>query len=251
MRSCESYLTASAGYLAYCILKGLPRLGYTAHEPHSVLPLGMSIFTRYSASVPAPLKGYVMGTSAVFWAPIMRNMCWWLGIRAVSRDVIKRTLARGTSCAICPGGVQECLYMQEGFEVVFLQKRTGFIRIALEQGVPVVPVFAFGQTPHYTYHRPFIDWPHNVVPTPAHPVSRVARRIGWLPMIAWGWMGTAMPRRVPMYIVVGKPIQMPRVEDPSPELVQKYLALFISEVERLFDSHKTRAGYPEERLLVY
>lgn len=37
----------------------------TGYEPHSVLPLGISIFTRYAPDTPPALKGYVMGTSTV------------------------------------------------------------------------------------------------------------------------------------------------------------------------------------------
>jgi hypothetical protein len=54
-----------------------------------------------------------------------------------------------------------------------------------------------------------------------------------------------------MCIVVGKPIPAPRMENPSPELVQDYLDKFISAVEKLFDAYKAEAGHPEERLLVY
>lgn len=32
-------------------------------------------------------------------------------------------------------------------------------RLAIEAGAPIVPVFAFGQTPHLRFWRPFIDWP--------------------------------------------------------------------------------------------
>lgn len=36
--------------------------------------------------------------------------------------------------------------MQPGRETVFLRKRKGFIRIAMQAGAPVVPCFAFGQS---------------------------------------------------------------------------------------------------------
>lgn len=45
-------------------------------------------------------------------------------------------------------------------------------RLALETGSPLVPVFAFGQTPHYSYARPLIDFPRKVVPTGGNPMSR-------------------------------------------------------------------------------
>lgn len=30
----------------------------------------------------------------------------------------------------------------------------------MQTGAAIVPVFAFGQTAHYTFWRPFIDWPN-------------------------------------------------------------------------------------------
>ncbi|GAB4815443.1 hypothetical protein N2152v2_002489 [Parachlorella kessleri] len=228
VKSARSYFPITVVYEDKDAFK--PSTAYLiGYEPHSVLPLGMNIFTKYAADTPSPLRGYVMGTSTV----------------------VKKLLAEGTTCALCPGGVQECLYMQEGLEVAFLRKRTGFVKIALELGVPLVPAFSFGQTPHYTYARPLIDWPSKVLPTSAHPMSRLARRIGYLPMLAWGWMGTALPRPVPMYIVVGKPIEVPRVYSPSLEQVHNYLDKFISALQHLFETHKAQADYPQERLVVY
>lgn len=44
--------------------------------------------------------------------------------------------------------------MAPGREVAFLRKRTGFVRLALQQGVPLVPAFAFGQTDMYRWIKP-------------------------------------------------------------------------------------------------
>jgi len=44
--------------------------------------------------------------------------------------------------------------MQPGCETVFLQKRKGFIRLAMQTGSAVVPCFAFGQTDTYKWYRP-------------------------------------------------------------------------------------------------
>lgn len=53
-----------------------------------------------------------------------------------------------------------------------------------------------------------------------------------------------------MYVVVGKPISVPKVDSPAEELVQEYLGRFISELQRLFEEHKAAAGHPKEELLV-
>lgn len=154
--------------------------------------------------------------SSIFLAPVIRHLVYWLGSRPASREVcegsrgsaacrqggtaaldgrrrrsltpqgrylhlppqeLRRSLAAGTSVAVCPGGVQECLYMssEANREVAFLRSRTGFVRLALEAGTPLVPCFAFGQTPHYSCFRPLIDGPMSGL-VPAGAMSRCEGR---------------------------------------------------------------------------
>ena len=50
---------------------------------------------------------------------------------------MRAMLGRGPRARVCPGGVRECLYMEHGREAVYLSNRTGFVRIALQYGVPL------------------------------------------------------------------------------------------------------------------
>ncbi len=124
------------------------------------------MFTRYAqAPVPPSLaNSHIAVTGTVFLAPYMRNFLWWLGCRSASREVrhaqhqilpnlpsalslqmqcpshsllllivlqvLQSSLDSGTTVVLCPGGVQECFYMdpQPDKEVAFLKQRTGFIR---------------------------------------------------------------------------------------------------------------------------
>lgn len=88
-----------------------------------------------------------------FSAPIVRHLWWWLGVRPVSRKIITSILSSGKSCALIPGGVREIQYLEKGKEVVYLTKRHGFVRLAIQQGAPIIPVFAFGQTATYNYWK--------------------------------------------------------------------------------------------------
>lgn len=47
--------------------------------------------------------------------------------------------------------------MERFSETVFLRKRHGFVRMALKHGAPLVPVFAFGQSETFRWHRPKPD----------------------------------------------------------------------------------------------
>lgn len=122
-------------------------------------------------------------------------------------------------------------------------------RLALENGAPLVPVFAFGQTETYSYVRPFIDWESRVIPKSKY--FSFVRRIGYVPMMIFGSLGTAMPKRVPIHIVVGKPIEVPKTDAPSKELQQEYLNKFIAEMESMFNRYKDQFGYKELKLEVH
>ena len=72
-----------------------------------------------------------------FYCPVVRHLWWWLGGRPASASIMRAMLGRGHSALVCPGGVRECLYMEHGREAVYLSNRTGFVRIALQYGVPL------------------------------------------------------------------------------------------------------------------
>lgn len=107
--------------------KGPVIIGY---EPHSVMPQAISMFAEYPhPAVVGPLrKARVLASSTGFWTPGMRHLWWWLGTRPVSKPSFLSQLRKQRSVALCPGGVQECLYMAHGKEVVYLRKRFGFVK---------------------------------------------------------------------------------------------------------------------------
>lgn len=46
-----------------------------------------------------------------------------------------------------------------------------------------------------------------------------------------------------MLVVFGKPIELPKLEHPSKEEIQKYLQLYVSAMQALCQKHKDSAGY--------
>lgn len=56
--------------------------------------------------------------------------------------------------------------------------------------------------------------------------------------------------RVQLHMVIGKPITLPRKENPSDADIQHYLEVFIAAIQRIHDSHKEEAGYPQSQLVV-
>jgi len=210
-----------------------------AAEPHSVLPIGIVVLTPQSGVLPIN-NLRALASTAVFWTPIIRHVWSWLGVAPITRKYFTELLQKGVSCIVVPGGVQECLYMENGREVVFLKNRFGFIRVAMEAGSPIVPTFCFGQSKSYKWWKPTGSW-----------YRQLSRAIGFTPLVFWGRFGGPIPFRTPMYYVIGKPIEVSKNTSPSREEVAAVLGQFIAAVEALFEKHKGAAGFQDTSLHIY
>ena len=146
-------------------------------EPHSVLPLGLLAIAKFTNSLPLP-NARALASSVVFLVPIVRHVVTWLGLAPANRASFRRLLAGGGTVLLVPGGVQECLVLQHGEEVVFLKQRLGFVKLAMEEGAALVPCFCFGQTGAYRWWKP------------SGPLyERFSRAVGFAPILFWGRYG--------------------------------------------------------------
>ncbi|KAF6250375.1 hypothetical protein COO60DRAFT_1465599 [Scenedesmus sp. NREL 46B-D3] len=134
----------------------------------------------------------------------------------------------GVSVGLMVGGIAEMFMIRRDHERIKVRDRKGFVRVAVERGVPILPVYMFGanQPPHARQrgHDPRRVGPARAAP-PAH-----------LP-----------GDRAPMD--VGPPM---RKEHPDfAARVDEVHAAFISEIQRVYYMHRAKYGHGfEERPLV-
>ena len=56
--------------------------------------------------------------------------------------------------------------------------------------------------------------------------------------------------RVKLYMVIGKAVKLPHIQNPAPEDIHKYLQLFIDGMQEIYQKHQAAAGYPHSKLVV-
>ena len=118
------------------------------------------------------------------------------------------------------GGVFEALNHGHKDIQLCLERRKGFIKLALRFGRPLVPVFGFGENFLFdtvpnekgTWLRTFQDWcESHFAFAPAFFLGRGVFQYNW------GFL----PRRVPITLVVGKPLEVEQTDEPSRELIEE------------------------------
>ena len=200
-----------------------------AIEPHDILPLSIFAYNDCLGG----LNGHnCVGcvTSVCFYVPIMKHIYSWVNARSADKKNMVSMIKSGLSPVLCPGGVQEVSLMKSENEcVLYLNSRFGFIKLALQQGVPVIPCFCFGLRKTFRYWIPKGSF-----------FTRIGRFVGVLPMIFFGvWNIPFSPGKPVDYTnLVGTPIVLPKIENPSDEDIRKYHALFIKEISSLYEDNK-------------
>ena len=224
-------------------------------EPHGALPLSVISFADYflydedgierrGLGGAASRASRALASGAIFYVPLVRHLWTWLGLEPISRGRMVRMLRDGSTCVIVPGGVAECMAMEPGVETVYLRRRYGFVKIAMQTGATLVPAYTFGQTRTYKYWRlgpPFV---------PRFVADWLSRTLAFAPMIFWGKWFTPIPFATPLHTVIGEAIETQQTDEPSREEVQAKLDEFIEAMRSLYERHKAAHGYADVELVI-
>ena len=87
---------------------------------------------------------YAMAHDAALGIPLLRTFLVKVGGLRASRENAEKVLRLGAPLLIYPGGELDCLKSFWRRHTIDFHGRTGFVRLALEHGVPIVPVVDVG-----------------------------------------------------------------------------------------------------------
>lgn len=215
-------------------------------HPHGIFPYGgLSLYAGASPLLKRfpGLRVHPCGATVCFKVPFIREYLLWTGHLDASRSVMANHMSKGRTLAIIPGGEAEALRTRNGREAVVLEGRKGFVALALQYGVSLVPTYTFGNVDTFRMSKRalfrFRNW--------------LQRRFKVSIPIFWGVGGSPLPFRNPISLAVGKPIPVPPNPSrakPSEALVDEYHAKYVAALQALFEQHKAEAGYAERTLEV-
>lgn len=209
-----------------------------AFAPHGLYPFGPAcaavsgfteIFHHFRCAV----------ASSALTVPGLRHLMGWIGCLPVTPAAISAALKAGDSVGIVPGGIAEMMKTSMTMEHLVLEPRKGFVALAIEHGVPLVPVYVFGQSTLWTHLQP-----------PAW-VENISRNVGVSFILPWGRFFLA-PRKQQLLYAIGAPIATGTPDGRAPDRahVDAVHRAFIEAIRRLYDANKAAYGWADRELLI-
>lgn len=178
---------------------------------------------------------------AVGWYPVYCE----LGAKSIvdaSAVSMRNVLAKGKSALVAPGGFSEAVYVgaSKDFDHVYLAGRVGFLKLAIERGIDVAPVYGFGVSSAYSGLEMFEKSRHR-----RSVMSQDRGLPGVLPV---GRLGTAIPYDESYVTVLLDPFPTSKYSvDQLEQCSQDYAAY----LQRCFDAYRgCKASEAHRELLI-
>ncbi|NXS74413.1 DGAT2 acyltransferase, partial [Pandion haliaetus] len=248
-------------------------------HPHGILCVGafcnfVTGSTGFGEMFPG-IQPFLTTLAGNFRLPVFREYLMSGGLCPVTRRAIGYLLSKngtGNAVAIVIGGAAESLSCRPGVTTLILKNRKGFVRMALQHGwvtgtaaaagvwgVPaphhcppcplhrayLVPSFSFGENDLF---RQVVfeegSWMRSIQ-------QRFQKMMGFAPCVFYGRGLTSvrsrgfLPYARPITTVVGEPVTVPKIEDPSCETVDMYHEMYVRSLLKLFNENKTKYGLSE------
>ena len=178
------------------------------------------------------------------------------GVEGSDPKNVRRLMGEKRNLMLVPGGYEEATLTEKGKDKVFIKDRKGFVKLALEFGYHLIPVYTFGESSLYT--------------------TLSLRRVGLflnkakIPgLLMYSQNGILPDNNVKLTTVVGKPIQyykkqkksikiiyyfvffrLPKIENASIEQINEWHGIYMKELENLYYKYRDAFG-GSEKLEIY
>lgn len=220
-----------------------PRAAYVmAFHPHGIMAISvmwLQFNDAWRKRFPN-VYAHILTASVLHQIPLARDVLQFFGGREVTRQAFVSTLQEKESVLVVPGGQAEMLEQQSARkEVRVYTHHKGFIRVAIEQGAPLVPVLSFkeGELMDNVRAPALQRWfiKKLGLPFPYFPYGR-----GLLPV----------PRKTDVVVAVGSPLPVKQIASPSAKDVDRVHREYFQRLQELFLEYKDEAGCADYKLVL-
>ncbi|KAL8269624.1 hypothetical protein Esti_006444 [Eimeria stiedai] len=207
------------------------RRGYTFRQPD---PIDAAMACGYFGNLLGHFR--LTAASIVRWCVLYGQLIFMADAIPADRHSMKESLEKGFNLLVSPGGIAEMYEVNSKQERLHLQERQGIIRLAMETGARLAPVYCFGHSQAYrlTWGARFLQ-----------PVARLFRT-AIIPF--YGRFGLPVGFKVPLLFAIGRPLQIPQVDKPTAAEVSSAHQQLMGEVQRIFDTYKGLYGWQGKNL---
>jgi hypothetical protein len=160
-------------------------------------------------------KATGLGSRPMFYLPILSCLISWWGLDSVNQSRMTEFMEKNANIALYPGGFEEQALTTNKACRVFIKKRKGFIKMALRYGYKVAPVLCLGE--------------NNTLNTIDHLLSlRLFLASIKIPAILpYSRFGVFPNFDVDITVIVGKPIQVPKIDHPTAQDVKHWHKVYM------------------------
>lgn len=208
-----------------------------SYHPHGVIGMGVNCALNTNcAGFPdlfPGLKRWGVTLREVFYFFLVRDYILLAGFISPDRQALSHKLRQGDSIVLITGGAAEALYAQSGRFTLYLKRRRGFLKLALETGAAVVPCLGFGENDAFsTMDATKVGHSATLMDI----LLRIRKVLRFAtPLVTW-----PIPRRNPIHVVVGAPVRFA----PGTSADDCH-AQYLEALTKLYDEHKAKYGHKD------
>ena len=211
-------------------------------HPHGIFPTthiylsSTSLFRKYFPN----LHVNPMVATIIHLVPVMRDVAQWAGVVDVSKKSLHNMFDSNRNVQLVIGGQTE-MFESKSYEkeiVIVRKRRTAIFREAIKYGLPLIPVYSFGETLTFdNIYLPTIQaWFKSVTGIP-------------IPFIPYGRFYLPIPRRRPITVAFGNPVfPIRKCDHPTEEEIVDYQTRYFTALEVLFETYKSQCGHGEHTI---
>lgn len=221
-------------------------------HPHGIIPLGAIVNVASEAagfSQQFPELGpsrVVIAATSCFLVPGFKDLLVTSGVLDCSRFNAERWLEKGSSVFVVPGGAREGLYSNPDIDWLDLNRKLGFIRLAIRYNVPVVPAYTFNEV-DYCVQLPYHDLKKRPL---ASFIRRNFQSIFGISLPLVYNISLPIPQDTSITTVIGEPIRFPCMENPTDEEVRECMTVYVQKLTQLYNEHAPKYNSRPRPLVV-